>query len=68
MGEVDRAGPATDLGRSAKEDARVDIATEEGPLGPADEARVQRVLAQEGFSEFVVLSRGEAEFLRAGHW
>jgi hypothetical protein len=47
----------------------VDIATEDGPVGPADETSVRAIFARDGgFWDFVILSRGDDEFLQGGHW
>ena len=47
----------------------MDIATENGSVGPADEASVRAVFASDsGFEDFVILSQGSDEFLQAGHW
>jgi hypothetical protein len=47
----------------------VDISTESGCLGHADEATVRAAFAcPDGFGDFAILSRGELEFLQSGHW
>lgn len=35
---------------------------------PATEASVRAAFAPDGFRDFVILSRGEDEFMQAGHW